>query len=214
MASIFGSDSAYSRFMNKVGDIILLSILWLICSLPLFTLGTAMCAAYYTAAKVIRHNNGYVFKQFMKSFRQNLKQSAGMNLVFLLCAGVLVFNFMFFKGGTTETAFYLRCVYLVMGFILLGMMLYAYPVLSRFNLKTGKVFHMAFQLMFRHFGTTVLLAAACVLAVFGIYMMPWAVLILPGLLFFLMTFPMERVLKKYMPKPEEGTQEAECWYYQ
>ena len=42
--------------MNKVGDIILLSVLWLVCSLPVVTMGTATCAAYYTAAKVLRHH--------------------------------------------------------------------------------------------------------------------------------------------------------------
>ena len=73
MASIFGIDSAYGRFMNKVGDIILLSILWIVCSLPVVTIGTAACAAYYTAAKVLRHHNGYVSKEFFRSFKRNFR---------------------------------------------------------------------------------------------------------------------------------------------
>lgn len=214
MKSIFSGDSAYARFMNKVGDIIFLSVIWLVATLPVVTAGTSMCAAYYTAAKVIRHSNGYVFSQFFKSFRLNFKQSAGMNVVFIFAGALLVFNFVYFKGGTTEFDFYIRCVYLVIGFVLLGMMLYAYAVLSRFNIKTGKVFLMAFQLMFRHLGTTIVLELLVILTVLGIYLMPWAVLILPGLAFFLMTFPMENVLKKYMPKAEEGTDAADSWYYQ
>ncbi len=52
------------------------------------------------------------------------------------------------------------------------------------------------------------------LTLFGMYMMPWAFFILPGVFMFIVTFLMERVLLKYMPKPEEGSEEAERWYFQ
>lgn len=213
MASIFGMDSAYGRFMNKVGDIIFLSILWIVCSLPIVTIGTATCAAYYTAAKVIRHHNGYVSKEFFRSFRQNFRASIGFNIIYLLFCVLLVFNYIFFKDSASEISFYLRCVYIVIGFVLLGLMLNTYILLSRFELGSGKLFNMAFAICFKHLNVTALLVLMCVAAAVLVYLMPWAVLILPGLVFFGMTFPAERVMKKYMRRPEGEGAEGDIWYY-
>lgn len=213
MASIFGIDSAYGRFMNKVGDIILLSILWVVCSLPVVTIGTATCAAYYTAAKVIRYHNGYVSKEFFRSFKQNFRSSIGLNLIYLVLAVVLVFNLMVFRDKATEASFYLRCVYIALGFVILGVMLYTYILLSRFELGSGKLFSMAFVICFRHLNITAALVGMCAVAAVLIYLMPWAVLILPGLVFYGMTFPAEHVMKKYMRRPESGSKEEETWYY-
>ena len=213
MASIFGIDSAYGRFMNKVGDIIFLSVLWLLCSLPIVTIGTATCAAYYTAAKVIRHHNGYVSKEFFRSFKQNFRSSIGFNIVYLIFFVLLIFNYTYFKDSASEISFYLRCVYIVFGFVLLGLMLYTYILLSRFELGSGKLFSMAFVICFKHLHITAALVLMCVVAAVLVYLMPWAVLILPGLVFFGMTFPAEHVMKKYMRRPEsEGTQ-SDIWYY-
>lgn len=98
MASFFSIDSAYGRFMNKVGDIILLSVLWLVSSLPVVTMGTATCAAYYTAAKVLRHHSGYVSKEFFRSFKQNLRSSIVFNVFYLIFLVLLVFNYIFFPA--------------------------------------------------------------------------------------------------------------------
>ena len=213
MASIFGIDSAYGRFMNKVGDIILLSILWIVCSLPVVTIGTAACAAYYTAAKVLRHHNGYVSKEFFRSFKRNFRASIGLNLIYLVLAVMLVFNLMYFKGSATEISFYLRCEYIVLGFIIFGVMLYTYILLSRFELGSGKLFGMAFVICFRHLHITAALVGMCAAAAVLVYLMPWAVLILPGLAFYGMTFPAEHVMKKYMRRPESGSEEEDTWYY-
>ena len=213
MASFFSSDSVYSRFMNKLGDLILLSLLWVVCSLPLVTMGTATCAAYYTAAKVIRHRNGYVSQEFFRSFKQNFRTSIGLNIMYLLLAVMLVFNLFYFNGGKTELNFYMRCVYIAIGIMLLGVMLNTYILLSRFKLGTGKLFIMAFVITFGHLPTTLLLVAACVAVVVLVYLVPWAVFILPGLAFWCATFPAERLMRKYMPKAEEGTKEADIWYY-
>ncbi len=214
MKSIFSGDTKFARFMNKVGDIILLSILWIVCCIPIITMGASTTAAYYAAAKVIRHNTGYEWNEFFKSFRLNFKSTIGMNLVFVICVAFLAFNFIVMGGANEELFFYLKMVYIVIGVLLIGVYAYAYPIMSRFNLKGGKIMLMSLQLFFRHFPTTMGIVGLFFLTVFGMYMLPWAFFILPGLFMFTVTFLMERILLKYMPKPEEGSEEAERWYFQ
>jgi hypothetical protein len=45
------------------------------------------------------------------------------------------------------------------------------------------------------------------------YLMPWAILVIPGVYMYVLTFPMERVLRKLAPPVAEESEEAEKWYY-
>ena len=73
---------------------------------------------------------------------------------------------------------------------------------------------MSFVVAFRFLPVTIGIMAAFLLGLVGIYLMPWAVLVIQGVYMYGFSFPMEWILHKLMPKPEEGSEEAEKWYYQ
>ena len=79
-------------FLNLLGQLILLSILWTICSLPVITIGASSAALYYTVVKVLRRNQDSLFAAFFREFRGNFLQSLNINMVFLCYFGVLVAN--------------------------------------------------------------------------------------------------------------------------
>ena len=54
---------------------IILSVLWCICSLPVLTIGAASAALYHTSIRVLRQNRGYAFATFRDSFKENLRQT-------------------------------------------------------------------------------------------------------------------------------------------
>lgn len=72
---IFSPDGLYARVMNGFWNILVLSVLWMLCCLPVVTLGAASTAAYYAAAKVIRRKTGKIYSEFFSSFRRNFRQS-------------------------------------------------------------------------------------------------------------------------------------------
>lgn len=53
--------------------------------------------------------------------------------------------------------------------------------------------------------------AGCSMAV---YLMPWAILVIPGVYLYALSFPMEKMLKRLMPPVSEDSEEAQKWYYQ
>ncbi len=71
----FNPDNKFLSFMTQVADLLLLSILWLVTSAPLVTVGAASTALYYCIIKVIREDSGSVFKSYFHAFRTNFKQS-------------------------------------------------------------------------------------------------------------------------------------------
>lgn len=214
MGKFFSMNSTFSRFMNLLGDLITVSFLWFVCSVPVITLGAASTAAYYTAAKCIRHKSGTIFASFFHCFKTNLKQSAGMTLLYVALLAVLLLDCSFFYGrASTLSLLGLYFFYFLILAALCGM-IYACVWLSRFHLKTLHLFRMSFVLTFRHLKTTVLLLALLLLCALGIWLMPWSVLILPGAAALTQTFLLEPLLRKYAPVPKEGSEEANKWYYQ
>lgn len=92
MGGIFDLNNKFFQFMGKVADCMILNMLWVLSSLPIFTIGASTTALYYTVVKVIRNDMGNVGKEYWHSFRDNFKQATLIwCLIFLLC-GILVLD--------------------------------------------------------------------------------------------------------------------------
>ena len=65
-------NSPFFRLITNIGNLILVSILWIIGCIPIVTIGASTAALYYTCVKVIRHGRGYLFSSFLQSYRSNL----------------------------------------------------------------------------------------------------------------------------------------------
>ena len=60
MGGIFNINSPFFRVMSKVFDVIVLSLLWTLCCIPVITIGPATTALYYAIVKSIRKDRGWV----------------------------------------------------------------------------------------------------------------------------------------------------------
>jgi uncharacterized membrane protein YesL len=105
-------------------------------------------------------------------------------------------------------------VLVLVAFVVLALVVYLFPLLSRFNWKTSDLVKTGLIVIFKYFPLTVGIVAVLFLAGIGMYLMPWAVLVIPGVCLYLLTFPMEKVLRALAPPVEEGSEEADKWYYQ
>lgn len=211
---MFRSDSLFARFMNVLGDVLLAGILWLIASLPIVTAGSAATAGYYAMSKSVRHKTGYLWKEFIHSFKGNLKQSLGITIGYLAVILVLGLDLWYVWNNDSKLN---NAVFVILVFVLFmvaGIGIYIWPLLSRFEKKNLDLLKTAFVVAFRYLPLTLGLVFFLAVCLVGVYLMPWAVLVIPGVYIYVLTFPMEWILKKMMPMPEEGSEEAEKWYYQ
>ena len=86
-------NSPFFRLITNIGNLILVSILWIIGCIPIVTIGASTAALYYTCVKVIRHGRGYLFSSFLQSYRSNLKQGIVVTLLGILISFVLYMDF-------------------------------------------------------------------------------------------------------------------------
>ena len=96
MAEFFNLDNPIWRFMGKVFDMMVLTVLWVVTSLPVFTIGASTTALYYAGMKLAKDQEGYVVKDFFHSFRENFRKNIGWTILMittttcLLAIGVFV----------------------------------------------------------------------------------------------------------------------------
>lgn len=211
---IFSSDSGFSRFMNILFDILYVGILWLACSLPLITAGAATTAAYYAMSKCVRHKTGYIGREFFHSFKANFRQIVTLTLLLWFVVGILAIDLYYVWTHESQLNNALFVVLLFILFVVMGIAIYAGPILSRFHKKNMDLIRTALYVLFRYLPLTIAIQIVSVAALVGIYLMPWAVLFIPGGYLYALSFPMERILGRMMPPVDEDSEEAQKWYYQ
>ena len=84
----FSYESRFTQILLKLCYSCYLNLFWIICSLPIVTIGASTTALYYSCLKVIRDQEGNVAKHFFTSFRDNFKQST---IIWLIMLGVGLF---------------------------------------------------------------------------------------------------------------------------
>lgn len=211
---IFESDSGFSRFMNLLFDILYVGVLWLVCSLPLITAGASATAAYYAMSKCVRHKTGYIGREFFHSFKANFRQITPLTLLFWFVEGVLAIDLYYVWTNENQLNNALFIVLLFILFVVAGLAIYICPILSRFDKRNMELIRNALYVLFRYLPITIAILIVFIVAGLGIFLMPWAVLFIPGGYLYALSFPMEYILGKMMPPVEEDSEEAQKWYYQ
>ena len=88
--SIFRPYGPVWNFCNTITDVLLLSLLWCGCSLPLITLGASTTALYDAAVHGIRYREPGLYRRFFRTFRREWKTSVPVTLIW---GAVLLFGF-------------------------------------------------------------------------------------------------------------------------
>lgn len=211
-------DNMFIRMLSRLGDIMLLSVLFVVCSVPIVTIGASLTALYYTAMKGITLDGGYVFKYFVKSFKENFKKSTLMWLAFMLAFIVFGVDTWFWYKQFTPGVVNIPNVLLVLSIILLAltffMFLYAFPLQAKFENTIKVQLRNAFLLSIKYFPTTLLLSVITAVVVWAFYYQP-AIAIVGflmvgfGAVGYLYAYFMLKCFKPYLP--EEGVHE-DTWH--
>lgn len=210
--SLFAADGIYARVMNRLWNYIIISLLWLLCCIPVVTVGASCTAAYFTAAKVIRGKEGKPISEFFHAFRLNIKQGICFTVIYGAVLAVLLLECYYLYQQSSVP---LPVLYLFYGMVLvlIASGQYLFTCLSRFTLGNFALFRMAALATFRHLISTILLLLLLAVTAVAVYLMPWGIFIFPGLMFWLKSYITEPVLRKYMPPREEADSDEQKWYY-
>lgn len=118
--------------MEKVGDLLLINLLFVVCSLPVVTIGASATAMYYVLGR-IRRQEGTVTKDFFRSFRENFRQASLYWGVLLLVALALYWNFRLISGWTGTLYSVMMVLLILVSWFAVSWGSLVFPLLSRFD---------------------------------------------------------------------------------
>lgn len=73
MKKLFDPDSPILRFLTQAAELAWLNILWVVSSLPVFTLGASTAALCTAVRNMIRESGHWNSAAFFRAFRDNFK---------------------------------------------------------------------------------------------------------------------------------------------
>ena len=138
--SLFSADNKLIQFIDKYVDFMLLQLLTAVCCLPIFTIGPAYTAKYYTSMKLARGEAPNVLKSFMKAVKENFRQGILLELPAVPAILILIVDW-YLTGSTYLGAFtyVLVSVMIVVTFVVYMVYAFAFPLLARYNAGTGRI---------------------------------------------------------------------------
>lgn len=196
---MFRQEGTFVSIVNRIADMVILSVLWCVFSLPLVTVGASSAALYHTVVKVIRQDRGYAFSTFTASFRSNLRQALAPTLLYLSVFGALGAACLVFWEDTDSI---LASSYVMLSMILLllfaAAFLHTVALIGRFRLTGRELFTVVVRLSFRHLFRNILLLCMLVFALeAALYYLP-LLFILPSGFSFLCSLIQEPLFSRYI----------------
>lgn len=211
---IFDSDNPFWRGMGRIFDAFELNLLWLLCCIPIFTIGPSTTAFFYAMINLVRGEEGYLHKDFFRSFCRNFKQSTLIGLALTAIGAFLAVDvYISYKSGTGIYTFFM--VFFAILFLLWAFVtLYTFPLLAKFENSTKNTIMLAFTLSIRHFPQTLLMLFVLAVGLWLCHLLPGLIFIAFGLVVEFQSTLLAAIFKPYLPsaeiaEPEEETEEPE-----
>ena len=133
MEKFFNTINPVADFIVRLFDLIILSILWLICCLPIITIGTSTAAMYYVTMKMVRNEDNGIIRCFFRSFKANMKQGIIISLLFTIAGILLYFDWIFAFAVDGVLGFILRILFVVLTLLLSMVVVFTFPLQARFR---------------------------------------------------------------------------------
>lgn len=125
-------DNPIVRGLGRIADFVLLNLLWVLCSIPIITIGASTTALYTVMLKIVKNEEGYIVRGFFKAFKENFKQGTAIWLVFLALGVILIVDFFSLRLMPANVAGILQMLFLLMGALVVSGAVYAFGLQARF----------------------------------------------------------------------------------
>lgn len=129
------TNSRLYKIGEVIGNVVIMSALFLLFSLPIVTIGASASALYYTVYLKYNKKSDSITQDFIRSFKDNLKNGIIINLIYIIYSAAVGFNIYFAIFGLVGTR--LPDWYTIVAFVpvipVIFSMPFVYALLARFD---------------------------------------------------------------------------------
>ena len=204
---LFSVDGPLYNFFSRLLDMIKLNFLWLLCSLPIVTVGASTAAAFAVTLKMVDEREGYIAKQFFSAFKANLKQGIPAGLFNLFFVYALYLDFQLFHAVEGNPIYFL-ILGIVGSVMCFCYFVYAYALMARYENTLLGTLKNSMDISVKYFGRTVMIAVVVaieiVVFIFNSTTIFLALLIGPAVVFLTISGPALYIFRDIERKSKEG----------
>ncbi|MCD7716682.1 MAG: YesL family protein [Lachnospiraceae bacterium] len=144
----FSTEGGLYQFMSRLFQIVKLNLLWLLCSIPIVTMGAASIAVYTITLKMVDEREGYIARPFFKAFRENLKQGVILEVITVVCFYAVYMDFQLFNAVEGNPIVFLM-IGILSAIVCFLALIYAYPLAARYENKISRILRNSFDIAVR-----------------------------------------------------------------
>lgn len=191
------SDSLIFRIGNKVFDVIVVSLLWFVCCIPVITAGASTTALYDTVFRNIRQNRGYCYKGFFKCFKDNFKNTVQASIIFAILTVVSMWDISLALSGGSVISGY-QITFFILWILAMTWAIWTFALTARFENNWKNTLKNGFLMFFAHLPVTLGMAVIFALSAMLVWDIPVLIVVLPVGGMLLNSFMLEKVFKRYI----------------
>lgn len=206
MNSLLNPDNPVMQFITKVVYSVYLNLLWILCCIPVITVGASTTALYYVTLKMVKNEEGGITKMFFRAFKENFKQSTLVWMILLALGVVLGIDGYVLWHLRFENAFWtiITAVFIVAAAAYLIVILYIFPLMARFENSIFAMFKNSLFIGMRFLLCTVLLVVIhFIMLLVSIHIFTPAIIFGEGLCAFLGSYFLSNILALCEEKSQE-----------
>ena len=160
MNNLLNPEGPVMQFITKIAYSAYLNLLWFICCIPIFTVGASTTALFYVTLKMAKNEEGNITRAFFRSFRENFKQGTIIWLILLVVGIVLGVDGYTLYHMRFSNAFWtiLTAIFIVAAAAYAIVLMYIFPLLSRFQNTTMAMFKNSIMIGMRFLLCTAIMA--------------------------------------------------------
>lgn len=181
--SIFDSERMFWRMLSRFMDWVYLSILWVVCSVPIITIGAATTALYSAAYHCLLQKDDTILSRFFDTFKSEFRQSTVTWLFWASILGLYAVLWVFIVSlGDSAIVFALTVSAFAMTFLACGALVWVFALLARFHFSWYWLNVTAVRFVLAHTIATVLMLVSLVLCMLACWIWMFPLMVFPGAL--------------------------------
>lgn len=162
MRNLLDQDGPVMRALSDLSTLVFLNILTLLFCIPVVTAGASLAAMHYLITEMIEERGSGLVREFMRRFKENLKNATPIWLILLAAALFLYADYRIIDSGMAGLPKWTLIPIYAGAFVAAAIYVYVIPLTARFVYSTSAAFRNAAILAAAYLPRTILMAAVTV----------------------------------------------------
>lgn len=214
IADVLNFGNSFYEFMKKIGWVFAASVLFVVTSIPIFTIGASLTALYAVMFKLVQERELHLMKDYFESFKKNFSCSTIIWIVCLVIGVICYVDISFFIGtlksfGAVGVIMLIVAVAVTVVFLIFA--LAAFPIIAEFDSNLGDTITLLKFVIKRNLkkciwaviSTVLVLGFAFLVVFYRLFIFIYFPFLATGLNAFILAYIFDSVLRPYYEEDEE-----------